>query len=97
METGRERLQILKEGGGIGSIEYSPRDTYLITSEKFTKGYKNLKLWHTQTGEEVTSFEFRKTSREGPKSIKFTKDERFCIRLASKTEIEVYQTQESWE
>ena len=43
------------------------------------------------TGKEVGAFEWRKTSKEGPKSIKFTKDERFCARLASKVSIEVFE------
>lgn len=35
------------------------------------------------SGKEIASFEWRKTSKEGPKSIKFTKDEKLCGRLAS--------------
>jgi hypothetical protein len=34
MVTGKERLQIVKPG--IGAMEYSPRDTYLITCEKYS-------------------------------------------------------------
>ena len=33
MDTGRLRMQIVKSG--ITAIEFSPRDTYLITCEKY--------------------------------------------------------------
>jgi len=43
------------------------------------------------SGKEDGAFEWRKTSKEGPKSIRFTKDERFCARLAGKNSIEVFE------
>jgi len=39
----------------------------------------------------LVEFEWKKTSKEGPKSIKFSPDERFCARQVSKTQIEIYQ------
>ena len=87
--SGKEKLQIAKSG--INYIDYSPRDTYLITSEKFVSGSKNLILWHTKTGKEAAEFEFKKSSKEGPKSIKFTKDESMCARLSSLKTIDFYE------
>ncbi len=86
--SGKEVLQIAKSG--INYIDYSPRDTYLITSEKYVSGGKNLMLWHTKTGKEAAAFEFKKGSKEGPKSIKFTRDEKQCARLSSLKTIDVY-------
>ena len=71
-------------------MDYSPRDTYLITSEKYVNGEKNLILWHSLTGKEIVGFEFKKGSKEGPKSIKFTKDETFCARSSSQKTIDIY-------
>lgn len=43
------------------------------------------------SGKEVGSFEWRKTSKEGPKSIKFSKDEKYCARLATMRSIEIFE------
>jgi len=48
-------------------------------------------IWNTQTGIEAAKFEWKKQSKEGPKSIKFSKDEKYCGRLSSKHHIEIYQ------
>ena len=48
-------------------------------------------MWNTQTGVESAMFEWKKQSKEGPKSIKFSQDERFCARLSSKTTIDFYE------
>lgn len=74
----------------VSAIDISPRDTYLITSEKFVQGQKNLIVWNTNTGREVVKFEWKKQSKEGPKSIKFTKDEKYCGRLSARNTIEIY-------
>jgi len=50
-----------------------------------------LVIWDCKTGKEVAEFEWRKTAKEGPKSLKFSKDERFCARLSSRTQIEIYE------
>ena len=92
MNTGKERLQIVKPG--VSTLEFSPRDTYLITCEKYQQGEKNLILWNAQTGKELQAYEWKKTSKEGPKSIKFMKDEKFMARLASKTILEVFDTKD---
>ena len=42
------------------------------------------------TGKEIGAFEWRKTSKEGPKSIRFSRDEKYCARLATKKTVEVY-------
>jgi len=50
-------------------------------------------VWNLQTGKEVASFEYKKGSKDGAKSIKFSEDESFCARLSSRTQIEIYDTQ----
>ncbi len=72
-------------------MSISPRDSYLITCEKFTQGGKNLIIWDCNKGRELAEFEWRKSSKEGTKSIKFTNDERYCARIASKTQIEIFE------
>jgi uncharacterized protein with WD repeat len=89
MTTAKEKLQIVKSG--VSAIDYSPKDTYLITCERYQQGEKNLVLWNSASGKEEGAFEWRKSSKEGPKSIKFTKDEKYCARLASKKSITVYE------
>ena len=85
---GKEKLLIVK--ANINAVDYSPLGTFIITCEKFQHGEKNLILWSSKTGKEVTSFAFKKTSKEGPKSIKFTKDESYCARLATPSIIEIF-------
>ena len=76
--TGIECLQIVKMGSNISAIEYSPRDTYLITCEKYSPGAggstgeKNLLVYNTQNGKEVVGFVWKKASKEGPRSVKLT-------------------------
>lgn len=48
-------------------------------------------MWDLASGAEVAQFEWKKGSKEGTKSIKFTEDERFMGRLSSRTQIEVYE------
>lgn len=70
---------------GVNAIGFSPMDSYLITCEKYQQGEKNLIIWDSKTGKELAEFEWKKTSKEGPKSVKFSVDERFCARQISKT------------
>lgn len=49
--TGKESRFI--DHYSVTAIDLSPRDTYLITSEKYNPGKKNLLLWSTSTGKEV--------------------------------------------
>jgi uncharacterized protein with WD repeat len=72
------------------AIEYSPRDTYLMSCERYIQGEKNLVVWDTHSGKEVAGFPWNKASKEGPKSLKFTSDERFCARITSPTTISIY-------
>ena len=82
--AGKEIRLILKPTA-ISALSFSPRDSYFITCEKFVQGEKNLIVWELSTGKEVAQFEWKKGSKEGTKSIKFTEDERFCARLSSRT------------
>jgi hypothetical protein len=56
--TGRESRYI--DHYGVTAIGISPRDTYLITCEKYSAGKNNLIIWHTQTGTEHAMFEWKK-------------------------------------
>jgi uncharacterized protein with WD repeat len=89
--TGKELRLILKPTA-ISALSFSPRDSFFITCEKFVQGEKNLIVWDISTGKEVAQFEWKKSSKEGTKSIKFTEDERFCGRLSTRTQIEVYES-----
>lgn len=91
IDTTTGKIQRMIMATGINSMLFSPRDSYLITCEKFVQGNKNLNVWSVQTGKEVLQFEWKKASKEGPRSIKFSQDEQFVARLASKTSIEVYK------
>ena len=87
---GKEVRLILKPTA-ISALSFSPSDSYFITCEKFVQGEKNLIVWDISTGKEVGQFDWKKGSKEGTKSIKFTEDERFCARLSSRNQIEVYE------
>lgn len=51
-KTGQETKLVTKITP-TGAIDISPRDTYLITCDKFQQGEKNLVVWSTQTGNEL--------------------------------------------
>lgn len=89
-QSGKESRQILKSTA-ISALTFSPRDTFFVTCEKFVQGSNNLIVWDLAEGSEVAKFEWRKGSKEGTKSIKFSEDERFCARISSRTQIEVYE------
>lgn len=87
----KERLFI--ERKGIIALEWSPKENYVISCEKQRKdGEHNLCLWNSTDGQLVTSFEWKNTAKEGPKSIKFDDEEKFCARQVGKNIIEVYET-----
>lgn len=86
---GREKMMIVRSR--VSAIEYSPRDTFFVTCEKYVNGEKNLVIWNSMTGKEVWACEFKKISKEGPKSIKFTTNESHCARLSSKNTIDIYE------
>ena len=68
INSGKETLQIVSDG--INAIKYSPLGTYLVGCCKHTKGSKNLSVWHSKTGDELASFEFKNNSKEGPKMVR---------------------------
>lgn len=88
--TGKE-LRLILKSTAISAMRFSPHDSFLVTCEKFVKDEKNLVVWSLATGREVAMWEWRKGSKEGTKSIKFTEDERFCARLSSRTQIELFE------
>lgn len=90
-QAGKELRLILKPTP-ISALAFSPKDHLLITCEKFVQGEKNLIVWDIATGLEVAQFEWKKGSKEGTKSIKFSEDEKYCARLSSRTSVEVYAT-----
>jgi len=69
------------------AMEWSPMETYVITCEKVRSDIAkeavapgNLNIWSATTGEIVKSFDWRNTPKEGPKSIGFDSEEKFCAR-----------------
>lgn len=62
------------------SLEWSPKETYIITCEKPKTGAKNLVIWDSKTGQLVAEFEWKNQAIDGPMSIKFDEDEKFCAR-----------------
>jgi len=90
-KEGRE-LRLILKATPISALAISPCDNLLITCEKFVQGEKNLIVWDIASGKEVAQFEWKKGSKEGTKSIKFSEDERYCARISSKTSVEVFAT-----
>jgi hypothetical protein len=89
METKKERCTI--ERKGIIALEWTPRETYLISCEKQKKDEKNLRVWDAKTGALVSEYEWKNTAKDGPKSIKFDEEEKFCARQVGKNLIEIYE------
>jgi len=81
------------ERKGITALLWSPRGTYVISCEKLKGNDKNLKIWNPTTGENVASFEWKNAAKDGPKSIKFDIEEKFCARQVGKKIIEIYDAQ----
>ena len=87
MQVGKETLQIASQG--IAALAYSPADSYLIICEKYNiskpGGHQNLQILNAQTGKTLAKFEWKKTAKDALKSIKFTPDEKYCVRLVLPT------------
>lgn len=89
IETKKERLTI--ERKGIIALQWTPRETYLVSCEKQKPNEKNLRVWDAKTGELVLQFEWKNTAKDGPKSIKFDEEEKFCARQVGKNMIEIFE------
>lgn len=65
------------------ALEYSPCDNFVVCCEKWNvqKPAENLFIICTKTGATLKKFEWRKSHKESMKSIRFTSDEKYCIRL----------------
>jgi WD40 repeat protein len=50
--TGKEQHLILKQTA-ISAMIFSPKDSFLVTCEKFVQGEKNLIVWDISSGLEV--------------------------------------------
>ncbi len=57
MESGKECLQIVREG--VSSIEFSPLESFFITCEKFN-GSKNLFVWNCENSKEISCYEWKR-------------------------------------
>lgn len=57
-------------------LEYSPDDKYIIAVSKYNlqQPNKNLHLILAATGQILAEWEWRKTPKDGPKSLKFMAD-----------------------
>jgi uncharacterized protein with WD repeat len=89
VETKQELLKIEKKG--IIALEWSPLSSFVISCIKHKEGQNNLELWDSKTGSLVYSCEWKNFAKDGPKSIKFDSQEKFCARQIGKSIIEVYE------
>lgn len=78
------------EKRGIIALEWSTKATFVISCTKFKEGANNLHVWEVSSGSLVYECEWKNTAKDGPKSIKFDEQERFCARQIGKNIIEVY-------
>ena len=64
-------------------LEYSPCDSYVICCEKWNPQApaENLFIICTKTGKTIAKFNWQKTPRDSIKSIRFSNDEKYCLRL----------------
>lgn len=86
----QERLFIKRKG--VIALQWSPKESYVISCEKQRKdGEQNLCVWNAADGKLVIAFAWNNTAKDGPKSIKFDDDEKFCARQVGKNVIEVYE------
>ena len=67
------------------ALEYSPCDNFVICCEKWNmqKPTENLFIIDTKKGKIVAKFEWKKSPKESLKSIRFSSDEKYCMRLVS--------------
>ncbi|PWZ00048.1 translation initiation factor eIF-2A [Testicularia cyperi] len=75
----------------VVDLQFSPKGSFLSTWERPIKledgsNTRNLKIWDTETGAEIASFE--RKSQEGC-FFQFTANEAYCVRQVS-TELQVY-------
>lgn len=77
-----ETKEVMKsiEKKGVIALEWSPKSTYVITCTKFREGQNNLHVWNATSGDLVYECEWKNTAKDGPQSIKFDEQERFCAR-----------------
>jgi len=83
---------------GIVSVQWSPKETYLVTCEKIktNQTFKNLNVWNvsslaSKTDEPEKSFEWANSAKDGASSIKFDPEEQFCARQIAKNVIEIFE------
>lgn len=88
IESKKERLLIPKQG--IVAFEWSPLENFFISCEKFREGSNNLNVWDAATGENVRSLEWKSSAKDGPSSIKFDAEEKFCARQVGQNIIDIY-------
>ncbi|KAJ1022343.1 hypothetical protein NDA13_005253 [Ustilago tritici] len=77
----------------VVDLQFSPKGGFLSTWQRPSKledgsAARNLKIWDTETGETVASFE--RKSQEGC-FFQFTANEQYCVRQVS-TELQIYES-----
>ncbi len=90
MKTRKERVVIKKEE--VSNVRFSPLENYLVSCTKYNKNTReaNLLVWDTKDGSLKASFEWQRTSKQGPKNVKFTANEQFCAILTGKNSITIF-------
>lgn len=81
MVTKKESLLLIQLE--LYTLEYSPCDNYVVCCEKWNmqRPTENLFIICAKTGKTMAKFEWKKSPKDSIKSIRFSKDERYCIRL----------------
>ena len=78
IESKKEVLHIPKKG--VIALDWSPLENFVISCEKYKEGQKNLSVWDAKTGNLVLDFEWKNTAKDGPNSVKFDPEEKYCAR-----------------
>lgn len=80
----------------VVELQFSPRGKFLLTWERPKRDestgnfYPNLKVWDTESGQNVESF--LQKSQPGGWSLQYTFDEKYCARQVSSTLIIFYES-----
>lgn len=81
MVTKKESLLLIQLD--LVALEYSPCDNFVVCCEKWNmqSPAENLFIICTKTGAIKAKFEWKKSPKDSIKSIRFSSDESYCLRL----------------
>jgi len=79
----QETLFIAQEN--VDSLKYSPADTFVVACEKFNLNNPdntNLRIVEASSGRVAAQFVWKKSAKEGIRTLTWSPDESICLRLA---------------